>query len=162
MLLRSFYLIITYNIIHFTFVLCSSQVFWNAPCLRAYAHCEGPDQPVHWHRLIRAFAVHWHYEMYQWRGNARMTLRTCVGWNLICAFCACSKTHFRMVRPIWKANMLSWKQMEQQGCICDNLCIIKRWIHLRHVNNVFSILLITYYDFITIEAIVLSAQTAHN
>ena len=41
-----------------------------------------------------------YYRMYEQRAKARMILCTCTGWIWICAFCACSKTQFRLPQPI--------------------------------------------------------------
>ena len=48
-----------------------------------------------------------HYRMNQWTANARMRLCACVGWIWICAFCACSKTPFRLAKPIYSWLSLS-------------------------------------------------------
>ena len=52
----------------------NSEATW----LRAYANSEGPDQPAHPCRLIRAFAVykqnHWILKNTRWRANALMRL----------------------------------------------------------------------------------------
>ena len=45
--------------------------------------------------------------MYQWRVNARVRLCACVEWIWISAVCACSKTPFRLARPIWKLFVLT-------------------------------------------------------
>ena len=55
-------------------------------CLRANADSKGPD-PLN--RIIG--------QMLGWDC-------ACVGWIWICAFCACSKTHFRLARPMSSKN----------------------------------------------------------
>ena len=48
--------------------------------------------------------------MYQWTANARMKLCASVGWIWTCAFCSCSKTHFRLAPPIcslWEIRKLT-------------------------------------------------------
>ena len=75
-------------------------------CHRAYADSESPDQPAHPRSLIRIFAnkIIGHYRIYQWRVNARMSFCACVDWIWIYAFCECSKRHFRLMRPMWRAT----------------------------------------------------------
>ena len=41
-----------------------------------------------------------YYEMYEWRAKAPDDISACARWSWICAFCACSKTHFCLVRPV--------------------------------------------------------------
>ena len=65
-------------------------------CLRAHLHSDGRG----WSRpLLFANIIIGRYRMNQWRPNFRLRLCACVGWIWICAFCACSKTHFRLARP---------------------------------------------------------------
>ena len=45
-------------------------------------------------------ANRFHYRMNQLKVNARIRLGACMGWEWICAFCACSKTYFGLSGPI--------------------------------------------------------------
>ena len=73
-------------------------------CSRAYADCEGPDQPAHARSLIRVFTfrlqnIGCNVLKNVWMGNkGRVILCACAG----CALCECSKALFRLMLPIWK------------------------------------------------------------
>ena len=88
--------------------------------IRANADSEGPDQPTYLRSLIRpslsANRIIGHYRMYQWRENARIRLCACMVRIWICTFCACSKTPFRLLRPIYYLTIKS-----RVCIICSNL-----------------------------------------
>ena len=86
--------------------------------LWVYADSEVPDQPsLSAKRIIR------HDRMHQWRANVRLRLCACAVLIWICAFCTCSKTPFRLARPIyalqqykrWAFSSLWWKLADDKS-----------------------------------------------
>ena len=72
-------------------------------CFRAYADSEGPDQTAHPCSLIRAFAVrlqnHWILLIVSIESKCPDETAHAKGESK-CAFCACSKTSFRLAQSI--------------------------------------------------------------